>query len=60
MLNGDEQMKDYFQGLVILLLAIPFIYMAYDVCREVLKKSYVLVTTKTKPFIKGITNFLFD
>jgi len=53
-------MKDYMQALVILLLAIPFIYMAYDVSREVLKKSYVVVTTKTKPFIKNVANFLFD
>jgi hypothetical protein len=53
-------MKDYFQALVILLLAIPFIYMAYDVSREVLKKSYALVTTKTKPVIRNIANFLFD
>jgi hypothetical protein len=53
-------MKNYVQAIVILLLAIPFIYMAYDVSREVLKKSYVVVTTKTKPIIKNITNFLFD
>jgi len=53
-------MKNYFQGLVVLLLAIPFIYMAYDVSRDVLKKSFVAVTTKTKPFVKGITSFLFD
>ena len=53
-------MKDYFQALVILLLAIPFIYMAYDVGREVIKKSYVVVTTKTKPVIKNVANFLFD
>lgn len=53
-------MKDYFQGIVVLLLAIPFIYMAYDVGRDVIKKSYVVVSTKTKPFIKGISSFLFD
>lgn len=53
-------MKELFQALVVLALAVPFIYMAYDISRELFKKTLVVVSTKAKPKVVGVINFLFD
>jgi len=53
-------MKELLQALVVLVLAVPFIYMAYDISRELIKKSLVVVSTKAKPKVVGFINIFFE
>lgn len=42
-------MKTLFQALIILLLAIPFVYMIYDILRELINKIRKHILDKLKP-----------
>jgi hypothetical protein len=53
-------MKEVFQVLVVLLLAVPFIYMAYDISKDLIKKSYHFFSRKAKPILTGIASFFFE
>jgi hypothetical protein len=44
-------MKGYFQALIILVLAIPFAYMFFDVLRDIIKKSVTVYWRKAKAII---------
>lgn len=44
-------MKAYFQALIVLLLAIPFLYMAFDVFRDIIRKSMTIYWRKAKTII---------
>ena len=43
--------KGYFQALIILVLAIPFAYMLFDVLRDIIKKSVTVYWRKAKAII---------
>jgi hypothetical protein len=47
-------MKGYIQILVVLLLAIPFAYMAFDVIREIIKKSVTVYWRKAKAVLVSL------
>ncbi len=47
-------MKDFIQVLVVFILAIPFIYMAFDVVRDIVKESLRLLKRYGRPLIFGI------
>ena len=44
-------MKGYIEILVVLLLAIPFAYMAFDVVREIIKKTMTVYWRKAKAIL---------
>jgi hypothetical protein len=44
-------MKSYFQALIVLILAVPFLYMAYDVSREIIRKSVTIYWRKAKAIL---------
>ena len=43
------KMTEFLKILVTLIIAVPFVYMFYDVTKELLKKLYIMVTRKAKP-----------
>lgn len=44
-------LKEIVQALVVLVLAIPFIYMAYDVSKEIAANLYKYMNRKLKPVL---------
>lgn len=51
-------MREIIQALVIIFLAIPFIYMIYDISRELLGQFYRLMENKMKPALAAVMNFI--
>ena len=51
-------MELFFQGIVFLLLAIPFGYMLFDVTRDLFQQAVVVVSKKAKPFVSTIISSL--
>ena len=47
-------MKGYFQALIILILAIPFAYMLFDVLRDIAKKSVTVYWQKAKAILVSL------
>jgi len=47
-------MTEFLKILVTLIIAVPFVYMFYDVTRDLLKKLYILVSEKAKPVLISI------
>jgi hypothetical protein len=47
-------MKDYIQAIVVFILAIPFIYMAFDIGRDIIKESGRVLKRYGKPLMSGI------
>lgn len=60
--QGDETMKELMQVMVVILIAIPFIYMAYDVTMDLLKKFYnvsAISVNRAKPVLVSMMTSLF-
>jgi hypothetical protein len=53
-------MSDLLKVAVTLTMAIPFLYMFYDVTRDLTKKSYLMITRKAKPAVISIFSTLFQ
>ena len=53
-------MKDVLKVIVFLVLAVPFIYMAYDVLKDLLSSVSRLVKTKGRLAWLSVTSFLTD
>ncbi|MHB2149828.1 hypothetical protein ACX8XP_12290 [Calditrichota bacterium LG25] len=53
-------MKTFFSTLVFVLLAIPFVYMAYDVARDILKQMKEIVARKGRPILQGILQMFYQ
>lgn len=53
-------MNEFLKVAVTLLLAIPFLYMFYDVTKELLTKLYSLITKKAKPVFLSIFSFFYN
>lgn len=49
---------DILQAAVFLLLAIPFMYMAFDVGREVSVQTIKLVNDKVRPGVNSLLTFM--
>lgn len=49
-------MKEIIQATVVFILAIPFIYMAYDITKDVVKESGNLFKRYSKPLTSVIIN----
>jgi len=47
-------MTEFLKIAVTLILAIPFMYMFYDVTKELLNKLYIIVSKKAKPVLVSI------
>ena len=47
-------MTEFLKVAVTLILAIPFMYMFYDVTKDLLQKSYILISKKAKPALVSI------
>jgi len=52
--------KEIMQALVVLILAIPFIYMAYDVAREISANLYKYMNRRLKPIVIQSLNMLIN
>jgi hypothetical protein len=51
-------MTEFLKIFVTLVIAVPFVYMFYDVTRELLTKLYLMVSKKAKPaFISILSLF---
>lgn len=53
-------MQEYLKIAIVLLMAIPFVYMVYDVLKDVLKTTYKIFTEKAKPAFIQILTALFN
>jgi len=53
-------MKTIFQAAVVLLLAIPFAYMLFDVTRDILNQVWFGLTKKVKPVLINTIQSLFS
>jgi hypothetical protein len=56
------KMKDFAQIMVVTLIAIPFIYMAYDVSKDLTKKALrasVVTVERAKPVLVSLVTSLF-
>ncbi len=49
-------MKETIQIIVVFILAVPFMYMAFDITRDVVKESGNLFKRYSKPITSGIIN----
>ena len=47
-------MTEFLKVFVTLIIGIPFIYMFYDVSRDLLNKLYIIVSKKAKPALVSI------
>ena len=47
-------MTEFLKIAVTLILAVPFVYMFFDVTRDLLKKLYILISQKAKPVLVSI------
>ena len=53
-------MSEILKVIVVLVFAIPFLYMFYDVARDLTKKSYIAITKKAKPAVINVISMLFN
>ena len=49
-------MKEIIQAIVVFILAVPFIYMAFDIAKDVVKESGNIFKGYSKPLTSGIIN----
>jgi hypothetical protein len=56
----EIKMSDLLKVAVTLTMAIPFLYMFYDVTRDLTKKSYIVIKQKAKPAVISIFSTLFQ
>ena len=47
-------MKQLFSTLVFLLIAVPFVYMTYDVTRDILRQGKEILAKKGRPVLQNI------
>ncbi|NOX90177.1 MAG: hypothetical protein GXO77_14250 [Calditrichaeota bacterium] len=47
-------MKQFFSTLVFLVIALPFVYMAYDVFRDIFTQLKKFYSKKAKPVLQGM------
>ncbi|MGD9900319.1 MAG: hypothetical protein AB7T22_14440 [Calditrichaceae bacterium] len=52
--------KELIKALVVLIIATPFIYMAFDVIMDLGKKSYVYYSKKARPVLVNVVNSLMN
>jgi hypothetical protein len=53
-------MNEILKVLVVVVFAIPFIYMFYDITVDLSKKAYKAVTQKAKPAVATILSSIFN
>ncbi len=53
-------MSEFLKVVVVIIMAIPFVYMAYDVTTDLAKKTYLAITKKAKPAVINIVSTLFN
>ena len=53
-------MSEYLKIAVVLIMAIPFAYMIFDVVRDLLKTTYKVLTEKAKPAVVQVLTSLFN
>jgi len=53
-------MDEFLKVAVVVLMAIPFLYMFYDVTTDLAKKSYLAITQKAKPAVISVITSLFN
>ncbi len=53
-------MSEYLKFAVVVIMAIPFLYMFYDVTKDLLQKAYLALTQKAKPVVISIISTLFS
>jgi hypothetical protein len=53
-------MSEFLKIAVVVLMAIPFIYMFYDVTQDLIKKLYLVITKKAKPVVISVISSLFN
>ena len=53
-------MQEYLKIAIVMLMAIPFVYMFYDVTKDLLKTTYKLLTEKAKPAVVQVLTYIFN
>lgn len=53
-------MNEVLKVVVVVLFAVPFVYMVYDVLFDLGKKVYFAITKKAKPALVSIISALFN
>ncbi|NOG43668.1 MAG: hypothetical protein HND50_00420 [Calditrichaeota bacterium] len=53
-------MNEFLKVAVVVLMALPFLYMFYDVTKDLTRKSYLALTQKAKPAVINIVSTLFN
>ena len=53
-------MNEFLKVAVVILMAIPFLYMFYDVTKDLAKKTYLILTKKAKPVVISVISTLFN
>ncbi len=47
-------MKTFFSTLVFVLIALPFVYMAYDVAKDIFQQIKTILAQKSKPLVQSL------
>ena len=53
-------MSELLKVAVVIFMAIPFVYMLYDVSKDLLQKLYIILTKKAKPAVVSVISTLFN
>ncbi|MCB0283002.1 MAG: hypothetical protein H6627_08885 [Calditrichae bacterium] len=53
-------MNEILKVAVVVLFAVPFVYMIYDVVFDLSKKMYLAITKKAKPAVISVISALFN
>lgn len=53
-------MQEYLKIAVVVLMAIPFIYMFYDVVKELLISARKILNEKAKPAVVQVITYIFN
>ena len=53
-------MQEFLKIAVVFLMAIPFVYMFYDVLKDILQTTYKLLTEKAKPALVQVITYIFN
>ena len=53
-------MSEFLKVLVVVVFAIPFVYMFYDVTMDLSRKTYIAITKKAKPALVTILSSIFN
>jgi len=53
-------MSEFLKVALVVFMAIPFLYMAYDVARDLISQMFTLFAKKAKPALIQITSSLFN